>query len=329
MARRCGFGVVGLGMGDSHCRRLAGEKRARLVAVCDINEERGRAAAATYGVPWHRDYADLLADRAVDVVLVATPTGMHADFSIRAARAGKHVLCEKPIDTDLPRARRIIAACRAAGVKLQVGFQNRCTADALQTVGDIRAGRVGRPLFAEMALHWWRGRPGYFVNGGWRGTWKYDGGGAFMNQGVHYIDLLCWFMGPPVEVVSRCRTALFPIETEDVGMAIVTFASGATASLVATTTAHPIEADHTRISVQGSDGRITLAGSYQLARTEAHLAKASRPVKGTTLYADIVRAIDTDSEPLSGGEQALQSLALIKAIYKSSQTGRPVRLASD
>lgn len=329
MARTYGFGVVGLGMGLAHCKRLAEEKRARLVAVCDINEDRGRSVQKQFNVPWYSDYAALLKDPAVEVVVVATPTGMHAECSIAVARAGRHVLCEKPIDVDVARARRIISACKSAGVKLQVGFQNRCTADATQTYQDIQRGRIGRLLFGQMQLHWWRGRPGYFVKGGWRGTWKFDGGGAFMNQGVHYIDLLTWFMGRPVSVVGRCQTTLFPIETEDVGMAIVKFESGAQASLLATTTASPIEDDSTSILLQGSDGRISLVGSYQLRRTDVHLAKGSgsRPARCATLYADLVRAIETDSEPVSSGEQALHSLALIKAIYRSSQSGREVRLA--
>ncbi len=328
MARTYGFGVVGLGMGRSHCKRMAEEKRARLVAVCDVNAERGEQVAAEYRVPWYQSFKDLMADPSVDVVVVATPTGLHAQVAVAAARAGKHVLCEKPIDTDVARGRRIVDACRRAGVKLQVGFQNRCTADALQTRADLEAGRIGKVLFAQMTLHWWRTGEYWSKGGGWHGTWKYDGGGAFMNQAVHYIDLLAWFMGRPVSAVGRTSTTLHPIECEDVGMAIVTFESGARASLVATTTAHPIDADRTQIVLQGSEGRIVLAGSYQLTRSEASLngSRPGRPARGTTLYADLVRAIDRDAEPLSSGPQALQSLAIIQAIYKSSRTGREISL---
>jgi len=332
MAGKYGFGVVGLGMGRAHCRRLAKESRARLAAVCDINARRGREASAEHRVPWYREYPELLADPAVDAVVVATPTGMHAEFATAAARAGKHVLCEKPIDIDVARGRRIVRACRRAGVKLQVGFQNRCTADAMRTHRDIENGRIGRVLFGEMILHWFRTKKYY--SDGWHGTWKYDGGGAFMNQGVHYIDLLVWFMGRPVSVVGRTRTALHPMEAEDVGMAIVTFAGGAQAALVATTTSRPVKADWTKIHVQGSEGNITLSGSYTLQRTEVHLRRGrtgggARPRRagGTTLYSDLVRAIDRDDEPVSSGEQALQSLVVIKAIYRSSRTRREVKLA--
>jgi predicted dehydrogenase len=266
-------------------------------------------------------------------VVVATPTGLHAEHAIAAARAGKHVLCEKPIDIDPARARRIVRECRKAGVKLQVGFQNRCTAAARRTRHDIEHGRIGRVLFGQLLLHWWRGRPGYFTKGGWRGTWRYDGGGAFMNQGVHYIDLLVWFMGEPASVVGRCRTTLFPIETEDVGMAIVTFASGAQAALVATTTAHPIDQDHTQLCLQGSEGRIVLGGSYTLERTETALTArksgATPTPRATTLYRDLVRAIETDADPICTGEDALKSVAIIKAIYTSNQTGREVKVRSD
>jgi UDP-N-acetyl-2-amino-2-deoxyglucuronate dehydrogenase len=331
MARTYGFGVVGLGMGMAHGRRIQGEKRARVAAVCDVNAERGQKAAAEFDVPWYSDFKSMLRDLDVDIVLVATPTGMHAEFAIAAARAGKHVLCEKPIDVDLPRARRIVAACRRAGVKLQVGFQNRCTQASLQTARDIRDGRIGRLLFGEMILHWWRSGD-YFKPGGWRGTWKYDGGGAFMNQAVHYVDLLVWFMGRPVSVVGRTKTLLHTIETEDVGMAIVEFEGGAQASLIATTTAHPIERDSTRLYLQGSEGSIAMAGSYTLERTDVHLAPArtkGRPPLGTTLYADLIDAIERDREPLASGEEALTSLAVIKAIYRSSQTGREVKINAD
>ena len=328
MPKKYGFAVVGLGMGMEHCRRLSEERRARLVAVCDIDEERGRRVQAEFDVPWYRDYGEMLRHPGVDVVVVATPTGMHADFAVAAARAGKHVLCEKPLEVDLRRARRIVRACRAAGVKLQVGFQNRFTAASLRTRHDIRAGRLGRLVFAEMLLHWWRS-PEYFRRGGWRGTWRLDGGGAFMNQAVHFVDLLVWFMGRPVAVVGRTATRLHEIETEDVGMAIVRFENGALATLVATTTAHPIEADSTTLCLQGSAGRVVLAGSYVLERTEAHLARvqgAGRPPRATTLYRDLVDAIERDREPLAGGAGALTSLAVILAIYRSSRTGREVRL---
>ncbi|MCG3179297.1 MAG: Inositol 2-dehydrogenase/D-chiro-inositol 3-dehydrogenase [Phycisphaerae bacterium] len=334
MARTYGVGIIGLGMGRAHCQRIVGsEKRVRLAAVCDVDADRGRQTSETYGIPWYPKYADMLADPGVDIVLVATPTGMHAEHSIAAARAGKHVLCEKPLDVELPAARRIIAECRKAGVRLQVGFQNRCSQDSRRTRHDIEAGRLGRLLFSEMQLHWWRGKPGYFTKGGWRGTWRYDGGGAFMNQGIHFIDLLVWFMGRPVAVLGRCATTLFPIETEDVGMAIVTFESGARACLTATTTAHPIETDRTRIYLQGSEGRVVLSGSYTLDRTEVELGKArpgaGRPPRGTTLYADLAQAIDDGRDPISSGESALHSLAVIKAIYKSSKTGREVKLDLD
>lgn len=329
MAKRYGFGVVGLGMGLAHCRRMGAEKRVRLAAVCDVDETKARAAADEFAVPWYPDYAALIADPGVDVVLVATPTGLHAEVAIAAARAGKHVLCEKPIDIDLGRARRIVRECRKAGVKLQVGFQNRCTKDSLQTHADIQAGRIGRILFGQMILHWWRSDDYFKKSGGWRGTWRFDGGGAFMNQAVHYIDLLVYFMGTPVSVVGRCQTTLHPIEAEDVGMAIVRFESGALAMLLSTTTAHPIERDWTEICLQGSDGRIVLSGSYTLDRTEAHLGRAARAgaaPRQTNLYRDLALAIDRDRDPLNSGEEALKSLAVIKAIYRSSRTGREVAL---
>lgn len=328
MAKKYGFGVVGLGMGRAHCRRLLQERRAKLVAVCDIDKARGRAAEEEFGVPWFRDYKDMLKCPGLEVVIVATPSGMHAPFAIQAAKAGKHVLCEKPIEVELSRARRIVQACRKAGVKLQVGFQNRCTRDSLRTRGDIETGRLGKLLFGEMIMHWWRS-DNYFKQGRWRGTWKLDGGGAFMNQAVHYVDLLVWFMGKPVSVVGRAKTMLHPIETEDVGMAIVNFEGGAQAVLVATTTSYPIAEDHTVIHLQGTEGRVTLSGSYVLERTDVHLAKGggrAPAARATTLYRDLMRAIDEDRDPICSGEEALKSLALIKAIYRSSRTCRQVRL---
>ncbi len=315
-------------MGRAHCRCLMGEKRARLVAVCDIDTARGKVVEAEFGVPWYANYARMLKNDDVDICIVATPSGMHARFAIQAARAGKHVLCEKPIEVDLRSARRMVEACHRAGVKLLVGFQNRYTQDALRTYHDIQTGRLGRVLFAEMLMHWWR-TGDYFKRGGWRGTWKLDGGGAFMNQAIHFVDLLVWFMGNPISVMARTQTQLHPIETEDVGMAIVDFESGSQAMLVATTTAHPIDRDSSEIYLQGSAGRITLSGSYTLQRTEVHLGKGKaggRPPRATTLYHDLIGAIEADRQPISSGEEALKSLALVKAIYRSSRAGREVKL---
>ena len=186
-----GFGVIGAGMGAVRARFISETEGARLVAVAELDEERGRKAAAEYGIDWYRDYRRLLDRDDIDVITVMTPSGTHADFAIAAAEAGKHVITTKPVEVSLERADRMIAACREAGVILAVDFEARYMADNVRVKQAVDEGRLGRMILGEVRLKWFR-NDAYYE--GWHGTWALDGGGSLINQSVHQIDLLGWYM---------------------------------------------------------------------------------------------------------------------------------------
>jgi predicted dehydrogenase len=320
-----GFGVIGLGVGASRARLVTETPGARLVAVCDLNDQRAQAVAAEHEVPWHRHYHELIARNDVNVVLVMTPSGQHATVGVEAARAGKHVVTTKPLDVTLTTADRLISACETAGVMLAVDFQYRYTSDTQCVKRALDAGALGRLILGESRLRWYREQSYYDV--GWRGTWALDGGGALMNQSVHFIDLLVWFMGPARSVRGRIGTYAHDIETEDLGTALVTFVSGAQGIIVGTTT-YPQNLPAT-VEVHGDRGGVGLENG-RLARwdfvgeppeREAFSYEGPRNV-----IEDVTGALRDGRAPLVDGREARKSLEIIRAAYRSAQEGREVRL---
>jgi predicted dehydrogenase len=184
------------------------------------------------------------------VVCVCVPSGLHAEVGVRAAKAGKHLVVEKPLDVALEAADRLIAAAREAGVALTVMSQHRFDPGLVELKRLIDSGALGTPLIGEASTKWYRTQA-YYDSARWRGTWAMDGG-ALLNQGVHYADLLLWCMGPATEVTAVCATQAHQIEVEDTALAIVRFASGAVGTLSATTAAYPGFAQ--RLEVTGADG---------------------------------------------------------------------------
>ena len=194
-------------------------------------------AAATAPRPF-TDVQAFLRHRPMDIVAIGTPSGVHADDVEAAARHGLHVLCEKPLDVTTARIDRMLEAVERAGVTLGVFFQDRSTPDLMDVKDALVAGRLGRPILADARVKWYR-PPEYYAQSLWRGTWALDGGGALMNQGVHTVDLLLWLLGDVRRVYARTLAAMHAIEVEDTAVAVLEFASGAVATLEATTAAWP------------------------------------------------------------------------------------------
>src|SRR6185503_10526596 len=230
-----GFAIVGAGMvARYHATAIGRMPGARLVAICREDVARADAAAAQFGVPCETSYDALLARGDVDAVCVCTPSGLHAAQAIAAARAGKHVLVEKPMALTLGDADAMITACASAGVRLGVALQRR-TEPAYQAVHTaVVAGLLGQPILG-LALIPYHRTQAYYDSARWRGTWAEDGGGALMNQGIHIADLLLWFMGDVEEVQARVATVSHAIEVEDDLAATLRFRSGALGSVLATT----------------------------------------------------------------------------------------------
>lgn len=191
MPKPVNFAVVGLGMGQHHCKAIARARGARLVAVCDTDEERLLPVAKEYACKAYTSYAAMLKDPEIDVVSVVTESACHATMGIQAARAGKHLVMEKPVDITPGRIQRLERAVAAAGVKCACIFQSRMDACNIAIKQAVNAGKLGKLIGLHGSLPWYRG-PDYFagIHGTWRATWAIDGGGSLMNQGIHTLDLL-------------------------------------------------------------------------------------------------------------------------------------------
>lgn len=343
-----GFGIVGCGMiAEFHARAIAEIPGARLVAVLDRNPPKA-AKIAGLAVGECRAYDDLdamLDHPGLDVVCVCTPSGSHRDPAVKAARAGKHVVVEKPLEITVPRADAIIRACDDAGVRLCAIFPSRFSPANVALKAAIDAGRFGRLTLGDTYVKWWRSQD-YYDSGKWRGTWDLDGGGALMNQAIHNVDLLQWLMG---EVESaQAMTALLAherIEVEDTAVAILRFRSGALGVIEATTGAFPgilkrteIHGDRGSARVEQDD--VTL---WSFADERPEDAGVLAPPGTTTTggagdpraishaghreqLADFLRAIDTGAPARVDGREGRKAVEIIQAIYRSARVEGPVRL---
>jgi predicted dehydrogenase len=318
-----GFSVVGLGMGRGRARTIVETAGARLANVCDLDAERARAVGDELECPWVQSLDAALADAAVDVVLVMTPSGLHGDVALQALAAGKHVITTKPMDVSVHRCDEMIAAAAAAKRLLGVDFQERYTDVPQQIKYAIDNGLFGQMVLGEARLKWYRSQE-YYDAGGWRGTWKMDGGGALANQTVHNIDLLGWFMGAPRQVCGQIGTFTHDIETEDLGMAMITFASGAVGTVLGTTT-HPT-GPYWAMELHGSEGGVhaDLSGNvswYFRDGFEEREQQLQRLTPHRNVIEDVVSAVRNGTPLACDGAQGRRSIALLDAIYTSSRQG--------
>ena len=337
-----GFGVIGAGgIAGSHTQAIKDAAGAQLIGIADMEPQFAVGLAGKHNVTAYGSVAELLADDAVQVVNICTPTGTHAELGIQAAKAGKHVICEKPLDVTLEKADALIAACRDNNVKLAAIFQSRLHPLYAKVKETIDAGRLGRVFYADVQLYWLR-TSAYFSGGGpvsWRGTFKFDGGGASMNQGIHSIDLLQWIMGPVESLTAQIGTFTHEIETEDLAVVNTRFASGAFGSMVFTTSAYP-GLDH-NFHFFGEKGSICLTNAgvetwrIQGDREEeeeqemksgfsARMTAAADPtVKGWNGHQvqveDMVQAIHENRPPAITGDEARHALEIAVGIQKAGK----------
>jgi len=347
-----GFGIVGAGIiAAVHADAIAMLPDARLVAVTDVAAGAARQFAARRGCAAEPGLDDLLARPDVDVVCVCVPSGLHAEVGVRAAQAGKHLVIEKPVDVTLEAADRLIAAARHAGVALTVMSQHRFDPGVAELKRLIDDGALGRLVLGEASTKWYRTQA-YYDSAPWRGTRAMDGG-ALLNQGIHYVDLLRWCLGPAVEVTAMCTTQAHDIEVEDTALAIVRFDSGAVGTIGATTAAYP--GFPQRLEVTGTDGTATVEDGRLVRvalREAAEPAAARDPAPGTAhgpvpgppqaaaadpaaldaavhaaQLADLLAAASEGRAPAVSGQDGRDALEIVRAVYESSRAGRPVRLA--
>lgn len=320
-------------------------------ALADFIEQKGADRPALYTTQ-----AEAFAAEEIHLVALATPSGLHIQQSLEVLAAGKHVVIEKPLDVDLTRAQEIEAAAREAagkGIVASVISQHRFDQSSVAVADAITKGRFGRLTSAIASVAWWRSQ-GYYDSGDWRGTWAMDGGGALMNQGVHTVDLLLWFMGRPVEIHAHtARLAHERIEVEDTAVATVTFENGGLAVLHATTAAYP--GLTVRVQLMGSEGSAVVdndrlqyfhskdAGGAsadmglqgggnqadeELAKFPEEDYKAADPTVypagHVRQYRDVLGAIAEGRQPGVTVSDAVNALAAVRSVYVSATLNQPV-----
>lgn len=255
------FAIVGCGV--IHGTHIDAIKKldndAELVAVCDEVRELADATAAKHNVKAFYDLGEMLSGADFDVLNVCTPSGMHAQMGVLGATMGKHIVCEKPIDVSLEAADALISTCKKNNVKLEIISQHRYSSGMRQLKQYLDQGRLGTLCYGEAVTKWYRTQE-YYDSGGWRGTWALDGGGALMNQGVHYVDQLRWIMGPVKSVSATMATRAHErIEVEDIVSATIEFASGAVGTLLAATCMYP--GYKQALEIYGTHGTVIIEGS--------------------------------------------------------------------
>ncbi len=320
------FAVVGLGMGRNRAQLITETAGAELACVVDLNEELARKTGQDLGCDWVTDLDDALGRSDVDVVMVMTPSGLHVDLGVRCAQAGKHVITTKPMDVTTEACDRLIAAAEAAGVVLGVDYQSRYVDTNVRVATALSDGLLGKPLLGEVRFKWFRSDDYFAHGGGWRGTWKMDGGGSLANQGSHLIDLLLWFMGDPERVYGEAAILNHDIETEDVGMAILRYPNGARGAIVGTTT-FPSNA-YFSAEVHGTEGGVLIDAAltgearYFGDGIEEKLATIDNPLKN--VVEDVVSCLEKGTSLRVDGREGRRTVALLEAIYQSSREGTPL-----
>jgi UDP-N-acetyl-2-amino-2-deoxyglucuronate dehydrogenase len=335
-------GIVGGGnISETHARAAAEISGVEVAAVYGQNTARAAALAERFGAAAYAEYEAFLRHRPLDVVLIGSPSGVHAEQGVAAARQGLHVLVEKPLDITTERADDLVHACETAGVKLGVFFQDRTAPGVAWLKRLIESGGLGRVFLVSARLRWYR-PPEYYADSRWRGTFALDGGGALMNQGIHTADLLLWLLGDVDRVWARTRTALHSIEVEDTVAACLEFSSGAVGTLEATTAAYP--GYPRRVEVTGTEGTVVVEGD-RLVSVDLHHPPAEPPplseatqnpsassptvsdVSGhRRVLEDFQHAIETGATPLCNGRDGRRSVELVQSIYESGLTGRVIEL---
>ena len=343
-----GFGLVGCGMiANFHARAIADIRGAKLIGCYDTFPAAADRLAEERGCQSYHDLGHMLANPSIDVIVIGTPSGAHMEPAIAAAKAGKHVVVEKPLEITLRRCDRIIAACKKARVRLATIFPSRFHASSIELKRAVDEKRFGALTMGDAYVKWYRPQA-YYDSGAWRGTWKLDGGGALMNQAIHSVDLLAWLMGPVTEISAHFgMLAHQRIEVEDTAVATLRFANGALGVIEATTAAYPGYLK--RIELHGSQGSAALEEEdivrWDFAKKSRRDAAVRRKMNQRVstgggasdpsaighhghaeMFRDTLSAIDARKNPSVDGPEGRRSVEIILGIYKAAETGRTVCL---
>jgi UDP-N-acetyl-2-amino-2-deoxyglucuronate dehydrogenase len=310
-----------------------------VVAVCDSDPTALARAEARTGAPGFRTLDALLAGSDADVVVLATPSGLHAGQAIRCAEAGRHVVTEKPMATRWQDGKAMVAACDRADVHLFVVKQNRRNETVQLVKRAIEAGRFGRIHMVAVNVFWSRPQS-YYDSAAWRGTWEFDGG-AFMNQASHYVDLLDWLIGPVESVQAFTATLARRIEVEDTGVMAIRWRSGALGTMAVTMLTHPKNFEGS-LTILGEHGTVRLGGvavntveHWEFADAHPDDARVTDASYATTsvyghghrgYYENVFATLRGEATPDTDGREGLHSLELLVATYLAARDGRRVAL---
>jgi UDP-N-acetyl-2-amino-2-deoxyglucuronate dehydrogenase len=342
--RRLRFALVGCGrISKNHFAAMASHRESiELVGVCDNNPERLKQAVAEHGAPGFASLTDMLAGTAADIVVVATPSGLHPEQTIEIARSGRDVMTEKPMATRWEDGKRMVQACDAAGVRLFVVKQNRRNATLQLLKRAMEKRRFGKIYMVNINVFWTRPQS-YYDSDAWRGTWEFDGG-AFMNQASHYVDLLDWLVGPVESVQAYTATLARNIEVEDSGVALVRWRSGALGSVNVTMLTYPKNLEGS-ITIIGENGTARVGGvavneiqHWEFAESDPDDEAVRDASYHTTsvygfghplYYENVIKVLRGQATPDTDGREGLRSLELLIAMYRAARDGRRVSLPLD
>ncbi len=333
------FALVGCGrIASKHVEAIKqNNSKASLVAVCDIDISKAQAIGSNEHIPYYTNFNEMIEKHPeIDVVSILTESGNHAKHAIEiVSKHKKHIVVEKPMALKLSDADDMIRVCDEQGVKLFVVKQNRFNLPVIELRKALEEGKFGKLVMGTVRVRWSRNQQ-YYDADSWRGTWALDGG-VFTNQASHHIDLLEWMLGEPVSVFAKSRTALVDIETEDTGVAVITFANGAIGIVEATTAVRPKDLEGS-LSILGEKGSVVIGGFAVndlqtwnfIDNTES---KTSTEIPPNVYGFGHARYIENVCDNLQHNQKALvdglegrKSLELINAIYESIETGNEVFL---
>jgi UDP-N-acetyl-2-amino-2-deoxyglucuronate dehydrogenase len=328
-----GFAIVGSGHVSRYHHsaiEACAHRGAHLIAVATRDPLKATTIRTQYGAPG-LTFEEICRHPQVDVVAICSPSGLHAEQAVAAARADKHLIVEKPMAVSLDAADRMVAASAQARRLLAVAFQRRTQPLFKRLAALVAEGCLGKCLMASLVLPYQRRAP-YFETARWRGTWAQDGGGVLMNQGIHFVDLLVWLWGEPVAVQAIAATRLHTIEAEDTAAAVLRFSNGALATVTATTAVSP-GFPH-RLELYGTKGGIQIEGdrvvTCRLADGDG-LARFTRPEEVNSpwgeggkaaghiaLYHNFLDALQKKAPLICDGHEGRRSLGVILKLYQAA-----------
>lgn len=339
MDRQVGFALIGCGrISDNHLDAIENAPHAKLVAVCDIIEQKAKVIAEKYGCNYYTDYIKMLECEKIDVCSILTPSGYHSEIGCEVAKRGVNVFCEKPIDVTKEKADQLIECCKNNNVKLGCVFQRRTYDAAIKTKEAVERGYLGRVTLADAYLKYYRDDE-YYASADWRGTLELDGG-ALMNQSIHGIDMINWIMGGIESVCADCRTYVWDIEAEDTAVIRVKYKNGAMGVIEGTTTAY--SGLETIFAVHGTKGSIIFGDKgfymWDLMDKSIPVPEITNSMGGVNcqynetnfghiyLVEDMAMAVLEDRAPMISGEEARKAVDIILASCKSSDINMEVKV---